>query len=131
MFIKSHPFSQSHRTGEVERDLWGSINPTASLMSTSVALQAALFPQKVISNTGEHVFVSSPHPYHPTPAPNYRFCKKGFKHDQLKLKYVPVMANTGFNSDQYTDRALRQHELEELRLMLYICLVLQRNSPTS
>lgn len=77
------------------------------------------------------LFVSSPHPYHPTPAPNYRFCKKGFKHDQLKLKYVPVMANTGFNSDQYTDRALRQHELEELRLMLYICLVLQRNSPTS
>lgn len=37
------------------------------------------------------------------------------------------MANTGFNSDQYTDRALRQRELEELRLMLYICLVLQHN----
>jgi len=41
------------------------------------------------------------------------------------------MANTGFNSEQYTDHALRQRELEELRLMLYICLVLQRNSPTS
>lgn len=71
--------------------------------------------------------VSPTHPSPHTPAPNYRFCKKGFKHDQLKLKYVPVMANTGFNLDQYTDHALRQRELEELRLMLYICLELQQN----
>lgn len=89
MFIKSHSFSQSHRTGEVERDLWGSINPTASLMSTSVALQAALFPQKVISNTGEHAFCLLSSPFPPFPNPQLLVLQKGFQARPAKIKIRP------------------------------------------
>lgn len=65
--------------------------------------------------------VSPTHPS-PIPQPPITALQKGFQAQPakikinlklkiqfiLKLKYIPVMANTGFNLDQYTDHALRQ-----------------------
>lgn len=90
---------------------------TLSVIITVVTLQAAFFfLKRVIFKVGEHAFCF-PHLVFPPSPPNYWFCRKGYKHDQLKLKYAPVMANTGLDLDQYTDHTSRQHELEELKLM--------------
>lgn len=58
-------------------------------MSTSVALQAALFPQKVISNTGEHAFCLPSSPFPPYPSPQLLVLQKGFQARPAKIKIRP------------------------------------------
>lgn len=74
----------------------------SSLIITEVVLQAAFVSKRLIVKVGEHAFCL---PYlAPSPPSPYFFqllVLQSLKHDQLQLKYDPVMANTGFNLDQY------------------------------
>lgn len=61
-------------------------------------MSSSIFFTRVTLKEGEHAFLCIP--YLPNYF-NYRFWRQGLEHDQLKLKYAPVMANEGFSLGQY------------------------------